>query len=89
MFSLSLAQLRTHLARLVATTLAIVIAVGFVVATLVLNETTKTTVFNAVAGQYKDTDAVVTVDDLPPTTSRCPSGRAWRRRSAASPAWPP
>ncbi len=64
MFSLSLAQLRTHLARLVATTLAIVIAVGFVVATLVLNETTKTTVFNAVAGQYKDTDAVVTVDDL-------------------------
>ncbi|MCW2530884.1 MAG: transporter permease, partial [Blastococcus sp.] len=33
------AQLRAHAARLVASTLAVVIAVGFVVATLVLNET--------------------------------------------------
>ena len=43
------AQLRTHAARLVASTLAIVIAVGFVVATLVLNETARTTVLESSA----------------------------------------
>ena len=42
------AQLRTHAARLIACTLAIVIAVGFVVATLVLNQTARATVLDYV-----------------------------------------
>jgi putative ABC transport system permease protein len=59
-FSLSLAQLRAHTGRLLATCLAIIIAVGFVVATLVLNQTTKTTVHRAVAAQYENVAAVIT-----------------------------
>jgi len=65
MLSLSLAQLRAHISRLVATVLAIVIAVGFVVATLVLNQTSKTTVLGAVAAQFQNTDTVVTADLSP------------------------
>lgn len=55
-----LAQLRTHAARLIASTLAVVIAVGFVVATLVLNETSRTTVLDTLGARYVDTAAVVT-----------------------------
>ena len=62
MLSLSLAQLRTQAHRLVATALAIVIAVGFVVATLVLNDSSKHTVFGALSSQYSTTDSVVTFD---------------------------
>lgn len=62
MFALSLAQLRTHIPRLIATCLAIIIAVGFVVATLVLNETSKATVLNSVGAQYQNTDAVITAN---------------------------
>src|SRR3954454_5190784 len=62
MFALSLAQLRSHTARLIATVLAIIIAVGFVVATLVLNQTSKSTVLESVGAQYRNTDAVVTAD---------------------------
>jgi putative ABC transport system permease protein len=62
MFALSIAQLRAHTARLVATCLAIIIAVGFVVATLVLNQTSKTTVLDSVGAQYRNTDAVITAD---------------------------
>ena len=58
-----LAQLRAHAARLIASTLAVVIAVGFVVATLVLNETSRSTVLDAVGARYVDTAAVVTSDD--------------------------
>jgi putative ABC transport system permease protein len=57
------AQLRAHAARLVASTLAVVIAVGFVVATLVLNETARTTVLSAIGARYVDTAAVVTSTD--------------------------
>ncbi|RZU33954.1 ABC transporter permease [Blastococcus saxobsidens] len=57
-----LAQLRAHAGRLIASTLAIVIAVGFVVATLVLNETTRSTVLEAVGARYVGTDVVVTSD---------------------------
>lgn len=56
------ASIRAHLPRLIASTLAIVIAVGFVVATLVLNETTKSTVLEAAGAQYVDAAAVVTSD---------------------------
>lgn len=62
MLSLSLAQLRAHLGRLLATGLAIIIAVGFVVATLVLNQTSKATVYRAVGAQYQNTAAVITAD---------------------------
>ena len=55
-----LAQLRAHAARLVASTLAVVIATGFVVATLVLDETSRATIYEAVGAQYVHTAAVVT-----------------------------
>ncbi|MBT0773049.1 FtsX-like permease family protein [Kineosporia sp. J2-2] len=74
MLSLSLAQLRTQAHRLVATALAIVIAVGFVVATLVLNDSSKETVFGALSSQYLHTDAVVAtdwnMDGEPPTAQQ-------------------
>ncbi len=55
-----LAQLRTHAARLIASTLAVVIAVGFVVATLVLNETSRSTVLDTIGARYVDAAVVVT-----------------------------
>ena len=82
MRAVTLAQLRAHAARLVASTLAIVIAVGFVVATLVLNETARGTVLEAVGARYVDTAAVVTsdaggvlTDDVAPLTALA----RWRR----------
>ncbi|TFV53821.1 FtsX-like permease family protein [Blastococcus sp. TF02A_35] len=63
MRSVLIAQLRAHAARLVASTLAIVIAVGFVVATLVLNATARSTVLEAVGAQYVGAAAVVTSTD--------------------------
>ncbi|SOE00041.1 FtsX-like permease family protein [Blastococcus haudaquaticus] len=63
MRSVLFAQVRAHVARLLASTLAVVIAVGFVVATLVLNETARSTVLNAVGAQYVGAAAVVTSDD--------------------------
>ena len=63
MIGVSLATLRAHLARLVATALAIVIAVGFVTATLVLNESVKASVFRAVAEPFLASSAVVTTPD--------------------------
>jgi putative ABC transport system permease protein len=63
MRTVTLAGARAHAARLVASTLAIVIAVGFVVATLVLNETSRATVLAAVGAPYVGTDAVVTSAD--------------------------
>jgi putative ABC transport system permease protein len=61
--SVTLASVRAHAARLVASCLAIVLAVAFVVATLVLNETTRSTVLTAAGAQYVGADAVVTTDD--------------------------
>lgn len=58
-----LAQVRANAARLVASMLAIVIAVAFVVATLVLNETTRSTVLASVGAQYVGTDLVLTSTD--------------------------
>ncbi|MCF6746427.1 ABC transporter permease [Blastococcus sp. KM273128] len=63
MRAVTLASIRAHLPRLIASTLAIVIAVGFVVATLVLNETSRATVLDAVGAPYVGADAVVTSDD--------------------------
>ncbi|MGY1723937.1 ABC transporter permease [Blastococcus sp. SYSU DS0533] len=63
MRAVTLASIRAHLPRLIASTLAIVIAVGFVVATLVLNQTSRATVLDAVGAPYVRADAVVTSDD--------------------------
>ena len=57
------AQVRAHAARLIASTLAVVISVGFVVGTLVLNETLRSTVLDAVGAQYVGTAAVVSSSD--------------------------
>ena len=62
MRAVTLASIRAHAARLVASTLAIVIAVGFVVATLVLNETARSTILEAAGAEYVDTAVVVTSD---------------------------
>jgi putative ABC transport system permease protein len=61
--STTLAGLRAHLPRLVAATLAVVIAVAFVVATLVLNETSRATLLRAAGARYVGTDVVVTATD--------------------------
>ncbi|MGY2076180.1 ABC transporter permease [Blastococcus sp. SYSU DS0828] len=63
MRSVTIATARAHAARLIASTLAIVIAVGFVVATLVLNETSRATVLEAAGAPYVGTDAVVLSED--------------------------
>ena len=52
MLRLSLAQVRASAARLIATCLAITIAVGFIVATLVINATSTTAVYDAVGARY-------------------------------------
>ncbi|MGY1742927.1 MULTISPECIES: ABC transporter permease [unclassified Blastococcus] len=54
------ASLRAHAARLVASTVAIVIAVGFVVATLTLSRTTRDTMLEAIGARYVSADVVVT-----------------------------
>ncbi|MBN1095310.1 FtsX-like permease family protein [Blastococcus sp. TML/C7B] len=82
MRSVVLAQLRTHAARLIASTLAVVIAVGFVVATLVLNETSRSTVLDSVGARYVDAAAVVsttwdrpfTDDDVAAVAALAPVG---------------
>jgi putative ABC transport system permease protein len=61
--STTLAGLRAHLPRLVAATLAVVIAVGFVVATLVLTETSRATLLRAAGAPYVGADVVVTSSD--------------------------
>ncbi|WP_233498604.1 ABC transporter permease [Blastococcus sp. TF02A-26] len=60
MFRVITAGLRAHAARLVASTIAIVIAVGFVVATLTIGATTRSTVLEAVGARYVSADVVVT-----------------------------
>ncbi|SFL72448.1 ABC transporter permease [Geodermatophilus ruber] len=63
MRSVVLAQIRTHAARLVASCLAVVLAVAFVVATLVLNQTTRDTVLTAAGAQYLGADVVISTED--------------------------
>jgi putative ABC transport system permease protein len=80
-----LAQLRTHAARLIASTLAVVIATGFVVATLVLNETSRATIYQAVGAQYVHTAAVITANG---GTTIDPSGLGdLDSVSAVAPTW--
>jgi len=71
MWRTTLAQVRAHAGRLIASCVAIVIAVGFVVATLILAESTNATITRAVGAQYVDSDAVVVpgVTDSSPSSS--------------------
>lgn len=80
-----LAQLRTHAARLVAATLAIVIAVAFVVATLVLDETARATVLDAAAAQEVGTAVVVT--DFEANPAEVVKLRAVEGVAAVAPSW--
>jgi putative ABC transport system permease protein len=81
------AQLRTHAARLVASTLAVVIAVAFVVATLVLNETARSTVLEAVGAQYVDTAAVVVSPDGTSLADAVPTLTGLDAVRAVAPSW--
>ena len=60
MFRVALAGVRAHAARLIASTVAIVIAVGFVVATLTLSQTTRDTMLEAIGARYVSAEVVVT-----------------------------
>ncbi|GAB3351961.1 FtsX-like permease family protein [Modestobacter lapidis] len=84
---MTLASIRAHLPRLVAATLAIVIAVGFVVATLVLNRTARSTVLEAAGAQYVDTDVVVTSGDGTGLTDEVDAVAALDGVQAVDPTW--
>ncbi|NKR73355.1 FtsX-like permease family protein [Rhodococcus hoagii] len=60
MRGLAWAQMRAHAGRYVASALAVVISVAFIVATLTLNSTLKSGVTDSLAGQYASSDVVVT-----------------------------
>jgi putative ABC transport system permease protein len=82
-----LAQVRAHAARLLASTLAVVIAVGFVVATLVLNETARATVLDAVGAQYVGAAAVVTSSDGSPVADDAAAVAGLASVAAVAPSW--
>ncbi|MGY1739097.1 FtsX-like permease family protein [Geodermatophilus sp. SYSU D00684] len=87
MLSTTLASLRAHLPRLVASCLAVVLAVAFVVATLVLNETTRSTVLTAAGARYLGADAVVTSDDGGSLLDDVPALTALDGVRAVAPEW--
>ncbi|WP_425560276.1 hypothetical protein, partial [Kineococcus glutinatus] len=64
MLRVTLAQIRAHAGRLVASATAVVIAVGFVVATLTLNASSEASVLRAVAASYAGSDVVVLLDGV-------------------------
>ncbi|TFV56551.1 FtsX-like permease family protein [Geodermatophilus sp. DF01-2] len=84
---MTLASVRAHAARLVASCLAVVLAVGFVVATLVLNETTRSTVLTAAGARYVGTDVVVTSDDGGTLAGDVPALTALPGVQAVAPEW--
>ena len=81
------AQIRANAARLIACTLAVVIAVGFVVGTLVLNETSRSTVLDAVGARYVDTAAVVTSNDGSSLSDAVRTLSALTSVGAVAPSW--
>ncbi|MGY1665680.1 FtsX-like permease family protein [Geodermatophilus sp. SYSU D00696] len=87
MLSTTLAGLRAHLPRLVASCLAVVLATGFVVATLVLNETTRSTVLTAAGARYVGADAVVTSEDGSSLLDEVPALTALDGVRAVAPEW--
>lgn len=69
---LALAQARAHAGRYLSSVLAVLVAVAYVVTTLVLGDTVRAGVTDSLAAQYRGTDAVVTAPESPPAPS---SGR--------------
>ncbi|NAZ86115.1 FtsX-like permease family protein [Kineococcus indalonis] len=63
MLRTTLAQLRAHAGRVLASCLAVVIAVAFVVATLVLNSSASASLLQAVGAPFTASAAVVTADE--------------------------
>ncbi|WP_305092213.1 FtsX-like permease family protein [Prescottella sp. R16] len=76
MRGLAWAQMRAHAGRYVASALAVVISVAFIVATLTLNSTLKAGVTDSLAGQYASSDIVVTGDISAATVAAVPGVRA-------------
>ncbi|MGC0364928.1 putative ABC transport system permease protein [Rhodococcus sp. 27YEA15] len=64
MRGVALAQIRAHAGRYVASILAVVIAVGYIVATLTLSSTVDASIGKSLASQYESTDAVVSGDGI-------------------------
>ncbi len=87
MREVTLAGLRAHTARLVASTVAIVIAVAFVVATLVLNETSASTVLAAAGAEFVDADVVVVSDDYTSLEQEAAALAGLAAVRAVAPAW--
>ncbi|GAB2628025.1 FtsX-like permease family protein [Prescottella soli] len=83
MRGLAWAQMRAHAGRYLASVLAGVISVAFVVATLTLNSTLDAGVTNSLAGQYATTDVVVTGTVDPATVAAIPGVRAVAEDSSA------
>ncbi|MEZ0166882.1 FtsX-like permease family protein [Kineococcus sp. LSe6-4] len=82
---MTLAQLRAHGARVAASCLAIVIAVGFVVATLSLDATAKNGVLQSTGAQYVSSAAVVQPDGTGEGTQEADPLPALRDRLAGLP----
>ncbi|MSW65449.1 MAG: ABC transporter permease, partial [Actinobacteria bacterium] len=82
-----LAQVRANAGRLIASMTAIVIAVAFVVATLVLNQTAKSTVLEAVGAQYTGTDFVLSSTEFEPLGDQAGAVAAVPGVTAVAPAW--
>ncbi|WP_051461337.1 ABC transporter permease [Tomitella biformata] len=59
MLKLTFRQAKAHAGRYLASVLAVVVAVGFVVSTLVLGATMRASTMDSLAAQYKGADAVV------------------------------
>ncbi|PTR31620.1 putative ABC transport system permease protein [Rhodococcus sp. OK519] len=76
MRGLAWAQMRAHAGRYVASALAVVISVAFIVATLTLNSTLKAGVTDSLAGQYASSDVVVSSDEDIAAISAVPGVRS-------------
>ncbi|WP_432496450.1 ABC transporter permease [Kineococcus gypseus] len=80
MLRTTLAQLRAHAGRVLASCLAVVIAVAFVVATLVLNSSAGASLLRAVGAPFVASTAVVTAgEDLDPAVAGPALGAAEER----------
>lgn len=82
-----LAQVRAHAGRLIASMTAVVIAVAFVVATLVLTQTAKSTVLEAVGARYTGADLVLTSTDGSSLADRADAVAGVPGVTAVAPQW--
>ncbi|MDV6294933.1 FtsX-like permease family protein [Rhodococcus aetherivorans] len=75
---LALAQARAHAGRYLSSVLAVLVAVAYVVTTLVLGDTVRAGVTDSLAAQYRGTEAVVTAPESPPAPVERPQELAAR-----------